>query len=308
MDEKNLMMSLLTKTLNKSDDEISELIYTKSEGSDELTLKEGADEILFGEVEQFVKRIKEGVKPKQELLENQYKRGQKETAEDFEKDFKNKFSFPSELRGIDLVTSYIQTLQDEKSKLTPDKIKLHPVYIDMEKRLKSEATEIYETGKTKLEEREKQYNKDKDFDQIKTEIRTILTGLNPVLEANPIVANNRIEGFINLFKEFDWEIAADGKHIPIKDGNRIEDAIGNVQYFPILVNNEAKKYFEFKKQEDKGSMGDTKSNGISTGSLTMPKTEAEYMTVSQKLPDNKSRQEYRTMYEKGVEDGVITKN
>ena len=73
--EKKLLFGVLTKTLNKSEQEMTDLLYQKADDSDEMVLKEGAlEEILALDV-QRVKTIQAGVKPDEKILKDQYSRG-----------------------------------------------------------------------------------------------------------------------------------------------------------------------------------------------------------------------------------------
>ena len=66
--EKDLLTGVLTKAYNKSSEEIAELLYDKSADSDEVTLKEGALDLVLDLDAKRVERLKSSATPNKEEL------------------------------------------------------------------------------------------------------------------------------------------------------------------------------------------------------------------------------------------------
>ena len=131
MNEKQILLGLLTKTLNRSEQEVIELLYQKDD-KDELILKDGAvDEILELDSARVVNIKKNAPVPK-ERLDNEYKRGVKEGLKELESTVKEKYSIDSEKLGIELIDELLAD-KSKKIKITDDDVKKHPLYLDLEK-------------------------------------------------------------------------------------------------------------------------------------------------------------------------------
>ena len=71
------------------------------------------------------------------------------------------------------------------------------------------------------------------------------------------------------FDGYDYQQAADGSHVVIKDGKRVEDAHGNLITFENFVRGIGEQFYEFTKQDDRGNAGNAGSGGGSgNGSFT----------------------------------------
>ena len=131
MEEKTILFGVLTKTLNRSEQEITDLLY-QQEG-DELKLKDDVlDEILSLDSVR-VENIKKNAPVPKDRLDNEYKRAEKETMTRFEKSLKDKYSVESDKEGVELVDSIISA-KAKPGKLSDDDVKKHPLYLDLESR------------------------------------------------------------------------------------------------------------------------------------------------------------------------------
>jgi len=290
MTEKDVLMGLLTKTLNKSDEELSKLLYQKGENKDELILKEDALTTLIAEEEKRIDRIKEGIKPDPDALDNQYKRGQKETSEKFEKEFKKKFEFESEEQGLDLISSFIEGMKKTKSELTDEKFKLDPRFTSAEKKWKKETEDRIAEINGEFDQFKTLAEKNQKFEKVRNDIITIFESLNPVHPVEPAVKSNRLNSFLEAFKGYEYEIADDGNHTVSRDGKRVEDTLGNMKTFKDLVGDVTKLHYDLKKQNGKDGAGNEGGDGGDEGgSIIVPKTEQEYVEAVTQETDPANR-------------------
>jgi hypothetical protein len=146
-----LLMGLLTKTLNMSEDDLKSIIL--KEDSEELR-----EDALQKLLEKDADRIA-GIKSKsKEDADNQYKRGQRETAEKFEQDIKRTFGLTSELTGDELLAEAKSTIGSGDSEdLTDDKVKAHPLYIQLLNEKKKEIDTLNQDWEKKLNEKENEF-------------------------------------------------------------------------------------------------------------------------------------------------------
>jgi len=286
MDEKKLLFGVLTKTLNKSEQEVTDLLYQKAEDSDELTLKEGSlDECLNMDVSR-VKTIQANVKPDKKLLEDQYSRGKKESLSDFEKEVKEKYSLETEMQGIELVEAIVKSQVKSKPKLTDDDVKKHDLYLALEK--DRVPKEDHERLKTEFDQFKQNQDKAENFREIEKSVILTLDKLKPILSDNPEVRQTRQDDFLSKFEKFDYQIGDNGDPLVLEDGKRKEDKHGNPIKFEDFVKEIASLNYDFKVQDDKGNSGN-ETETTTTTNFKVPETEAEYATMIQNEPDPDKR-------------------
>lgn len=285
--------SFMAKTLNKPNEEIADLLYTKSDEG-EITLKEDAETLALELIQGKLQGIKDDSKAKQkEIADNFHKKGLKEASDKFESELKEKYGLESESQGVELVDELVEKFKVVDDKMTPDKIKLSDTYMDREKELKRAAKELEDTYQKKIEDMQLGFEKQAINTVVKKDIRKILVSLKPVLPKNERAAENQVDLFIDSFDEYDWQLSEDGDHVPIKDGKRAEDALSNAVKFKQLIEGRVPEYFDIYKQDGKGSAGNETGDG-GVADLDVPKTfggEAEYRAYLDKTTDPDKREQ-----------------
>jgi len=277
MELNDLLFGVLTKTLNKSEEEISALLYTKAEDSDELILKDDALELVLDADVSRVDKIKKSVKPDPEALKSQYSRGLKEAMENYEKELRETYSSASDAQGLDLVKAIINSETKNKSKLTDDDVKKHPLYLDLEKNRVTK--EKYDSLESEFNDYKSNQARNARLSDIKKDVMTIFDTLNAVQSDNPTVARNRINDFLSKFEQanLDYEIQEDGNHVITKDGSRLEDDHGNPLKFKEFVVQNAQLYYDFAKSDAKGNAGNSGGDNGGGSHIDVPKTKEEYL-------------------------------
>jgi hypothetical protein len=278
--------------LNKTEDELAELIYKKSADSKELSLKDDAIDVVLDLDSKRVDSIKKNVKPDPERLKSEYSRGVKEGLENLETKIRETYSVDSDKKGIELVETVIDKNKG-KTKLTDDEVKKHPLYLALEKERVSK--EEYQKLQTTFDEYKQQQVRNVKLSAIKKDAIKVLKSLNPVVSENPTVALTREEDYLHKFDPYDYELDDSGNHLVMKDGKRLEDAHGN----PLSFNNFAKSIamlnYDFKAQDGKGNAGNKDDKG--GGGVKIPKTPEEYHKAMAEEPDAGKRVAIRKAYE-----------
>ncbi|HCC71256.1 MAG TPA: hypothetical protein DEQ09_08920 [Bacteroidales bacterium] len=271
MDEKTILIGVLTKTLNKSEQEVTELLY-QGEGENIELRKTIMDDILALDSKR-VANIKKNTPVDKERLDNEYKRGQKETLDKFEKSVREKYSSESEKKGVELIDEIISSKQ-KASKLTDDEVKKHPLYVDLEKDrvTKDEHERVikeYDDYKKKIERENK-------FVSIKERARLKLQEMKPIISDNALVAKTREEDFLRKFEIYDYQVDGDNILVLKSDGTRLEDGHGNPLPFNNLIENIAANNYDFPLQDKKGGTGGNVDGDGKPLHITIPKTPEEY--------------------------------
>lgn len=280
----DFIKGLLTKTLNKTEDELTALIYEKQ--GEETKIKPNAIDLVLAEEEKRIQRIKNSVQPPVERLKGEYSKGRKEAFEDLEKQFREKYGYDADARGLELISGYIDSLQKSGKKtkdLSDDEIKIHPAYLSAEKKWQEELKNSLDKKETEFNQFRTGIEREKKMEVVRRDIRKTLESIKPepVFPADALIRNNQIELFLNQFSGYDYEIAEDGNHVIIKDGKRFEDSLGNIRKFNDIVTDTARKFFEFKKQDSRDGAGNGQGNGQNNGhsTIVLPKNKDEFNSM-----------------------------
>ena len=262
-----LLEGFLAKTMNKTPEELSELLEQKAEDSEEVNLKENALDLLLEQDVQRVNNLKSSVKPDSNTLKEINDRAMSKVMDDFEKKLKARYSIESASKGLELVQEIIDQVSD--CDISEDKIKQHPTFLDMEDRKNKELEAL------RKEQEEYMLNQDRRtrLSRVEQDVLGIFASLNPVESQNTVVANTRRNDFIKKFSAYDYEIKEDGDHFVMQDGKRVEDKHGNPINFKDFVKSVASLNYDFEQASG--------SNSGNTGSgqqqrVGIPKDEKEY--------------------------------
>ena len=294
---KDLLLGLLTKMFNKTEKEIADILFEKSEDGEDV-LKEGSLNEVLNLHEAKVKKLREDYKgDKTKSFEDGYKKAEKEIMVKLEGDLKEKYGLESEKLGAELIDEVVEKFK-KGSKLEPDQIKMTDAYREMEKRLKKENKDKESEYQTKITELQKGFERDKTWGVVSKDIRKLLMESNPVLPANQRASENLVSLYVDSFKDYEWQVDEAGDHFPVKDGKRVEDSLGNPVVFKNLVTGRVPEYFDIKAQNGKGSAGnDNKSGAGQDGVPTSFKDDADYNAYIYKEPDMKKRIAAKKIYD-----------
>lgn len=284
---KELLFGVLTKTLNKSEQEITDLLYQKAEDSDELILKDGALEETLDIDASRVKTIQANVKPSKKTLDDQYSRGKKESLTEFEKEVREKYGLETEKQGIELIELAVNSQVKSKPKLTDDDVKKHDLYLALEK--DRVPKEDYEKLKEEFDQFKQNQDKAEKFREIRKSVIIELEKLNPILSDNAEVRQTRQDDFLSKFEKYDYQIGENSDPLVLENGSRKEDKHGNPIVFKDFVKDIASLNYDFKVQEGKGNAGNEGKSDAVTPDFKVPENDAEYAKMIQNEPDPAKR-------------------
>lgn len=275
-----LFIALLSKTYNMDETAVKELLLKKNgeDFTDEIN-GDALDKLTAMDAER-VKKLKPDTKS---IQENFYKKGKQEALSELEKSLRSEFGYDGEEQGLDLARAIVAKKSGKP--LDDEKVKLHPLYLQLEKQSRTEAERIKAEYEAKIGEVQQTYHRTQISGKAKGKALEILDALKPVWGENPTVAATRREDFQRIFDNYDWE-EADGQLFPVKEGKRIENAHGHATTFEDLVKQEASKRFDFYKQDAKGNGGN--QNSGSGGDLSF-KSEAEYLKKYAEATDSAAK-------------------
>lgn len=257
MDEKLLevLEAFLVKTLNLTDSKaLHQLVKT-----DDGELKPNA---LDGLLEKDVARVtalKESVSGKtQELFDNGYKKGVKEAMQNHEKAVKEAYGIDSSSQGIDLIREIVDA-NSKVGDLKDEDIKKSKVFLDAmdaEKKLREDAIKDWET---KFNDLEGSIKSKETFSHISRSANSIIDSLGLKLSEDPSKAAKQKDVIINMLKGNSYDIQGERIVMLDKDGNRLEDAHGNLIPFEDRVKEIATSIYDVdstKKKEGSGNKKD----------------------------------------------------
>lgn len=306
MTEKEILFAFLAETLNLPSESVADLLYKKAD--DVLT-----DEILPGALDAIKNLDKERVaklKPNtKEFFDNGYKKAQAEISAKFEKELKETFGLDSELTGSELLAE-AHKVAAKVPAIEDDKVKVHPLFIKLEKDSRAAVEAAKAEGETALNNFKAEQQKTGRVQTAQSKAKEILLAMKPVLEDDAKIADRRIRYFLDEFGALEYETTESGELIPMKDGKRLETAHGHAIGFEALVKNIATESFKFQVQSAAGNGGNGNGAGGAAGAGggykvgQIPKNEKELGLALTSAPDLDAQNAILAAYEEA--NGEIT--
>jgi hypothetical protein len=286
MNEKEVMLNAFSKYFNKTDEELTEMLYEKTDDGTEV-LKDGVvDQLIALDTNRVERLRKEATEGATRKFDDFAKKSKKEVMEKFEKDIKEQYGLESDKTGIELVNELAAKF-GKTGNLTEDSIKTNPIFIKLESEWKENATKSQAQLQKEFDEFKYGVERNGQLNTIKSVVETEFLKLNPVLSENPVIAKNQTQEFLNRFQKYEY-IINDG-NIMVKNGDgRLEDGHGNPISFDAFVKSEAEKLYDFKVQDPRGSAGNTTGGGT-PGKITMTKKEyGEAIALAERNKDKEA--------------------
>jgi len=275
---KDVIFGFLAKTLNKSHEQLADLLYQKSDDANaDPVLKTDALQVLL---DLDAKRVSDLKPDTKDIFNNGYKKAQAEVAESWEADIRDVFKIDQEakLKGAELLGA-VKAATAGKSK-DPAAIKTSAEYLELERESKKALDALAAKHREELEAIDSKYKKESTWQNVQGEIRKHLMELNPVLPEDTGKRERLLELFAGMFSGYDWQ-ADNGTFIPMKDGNRVENAQKYPKSLADLVKEGAESMFDFAKQPPAGNAGNKNGKDSGSGSgttvTTRFKDESDYL-------------------------------
>ena len=283
------------KSLNISEDKFAEIVYSDAE---KTTLKPDALDSLLALDAERIKTAKQVAKDREtELHDKGYNKAKAEALAKFETNLREQFGITeTTLQGLDLVKEIVSKTS-KTAEIDEEKVKLHPLYLQMERKLGTEYVPKadYDKVQGEFDGYKSNVERDKVLTVVLTDAIREFRGLKPVLPKDPTKARNQEDDFANKLKTFEYEVQSDGNHIIKVDGKRLENAQGHPIGFKDFVKTQAERFYEFEQQIDRGNAGNDNRGG--SGSVKVPTNEAEYQQAIVNETDPMERVKIKRAYE-----------
>lgn len=272
---KETFLAFLGKTLNVAPDRLAEILFKKSD--DGTPTEELNDGVLDTLVKLDVERVNKLKPDTKTYFDNGYKKAQAEVAAKWESQIREKFGISDDLTGEELLTAAVEKTT-KAPKLEDDKVKSHPLFLQLEKQYRDELKLAKEEGEKALNDYKTGVERQTRLASVQGEARKILLSRKPVLSADAVKQENQLRFFLQQFSEFDFEPLEGGGWLPMKDGKRVENAHKHPVTLEELVTQYANDYFDFQVQDPKGNAGNGNPGGGGSGSSGGTRATSPYKT------------------------------
>jgi hypothetical protein len=276
----NELIYAFTKLLGKTEDELTPLIF-EGEG-EERKLKDGAIDQLIALEASKIAKIKDEYKADKESFFNEgYKKAQGETLTKIDREFETATGFKGTATDtLGRIMEYVETQKKSKhsGEVTPDVVKLHPVYRELEA---ARAADLA-AAEQRLNEFQGQIVRKEKLSRVQQLALQQFEALNPVEFDDPAKRDNLRKVFLNDVLSYDdYQFNENGNiELVVHQGKRVEDELGNPTSFSNIVKKTADKYYQFRVQDPKGSAGN--KTGQPMQPSTMPTDETARNAAIQK--------------------------
>ena len=302
---KNLVLGLVAKQHNISEDKVAELLFSKSE-ADETKLDfskirpDALSELLTLDASR-VTTIKQSI-DKTETYTKAYNDAKKDVLGKAEKTLAEAYGIeydPAKTKLDSLVKNIVKKSNPKTGDLTDDNIKKSQIYLALEK---SKTTDL-EGLKTEHAAAVNAIHAGQKAAEmmvgVKSNAGKFFDAMNPILSGDSTKASNQRSAFLNRFETFGYEKQADGSHILIEsDGRRKEDQHGHPITLEQEVSKQANSMYDFKVQDNKG--GDAANNNKAGGgarNVVAPADQEAFNKAILEAPTMEARQEISAAFE-----------
>ena len=176
MNEKEILIAFLATTLNMATESVSDMLYKKSaEGEPTDEIEDGALDKLKALDQARVTKLKPDTK---QFFDNGYKKAQSEVSAAWEKKIRDGFGIEDDVTGEDLIAAAKE--RTGKAKMGDDQVKLHPLYLSLEKAAKAEKEAAIQEAQKQLEDYKASVEKGAMVSKVQARAKEFLMNLKPV--------------------------------------------------------------------------------------------------------------------------------
>lgn len=294
-----ISVEFLAGLIGYSPDDLSEAV--KKENSDELKGPKEIESLVSTALQTKFKTTRKSG------FDEGHTRGKSESLTKLEKELAQEWDIPYEDGKTvkDLAQSWLEKQSKPgSSKLTPESVKAHEVYVNDMKTEIQKRTAL----ETEFQNYKSEISQKETVSVIQKNAMALLKENNFALPEDETIQANQISGFItSLTKDKNFVLEGEAvKSILDSNKNPVKDSLMNDVSFKDLVLQTGKGWFSVKNGDDRTSPGATTAPGSSAASkFTVPvvKSSEEYFQTFGKLESLEQKQAFAKQYEKQLKDG-----
>ncbi len=291
MELKELMLQFLGKTLGKSNEEISGLLFNKA---DDGTLTDEINEQALISLTELHAAHLDSIRT--DSGKSQYDEGHKagkfEALNKAEEDVRKSYGLEGKGKLVDLVKEAVS----KASNLTEDKVQTHPLYVSAIQKLEQEKADILTEKETAINEIRTQVERANRFSQVAPNIDAALLAAGVSADFLKPAAK---KAFLAQFDGQDFEITETGTYIKGSDGKLLKDELGHPVKLEAFVSKTAGEWFPIEKQPGRTSPGNDPAPPAKPAKWTKenaPASWKEFEAIYPTLPDAEAK-EFMSAYE-----------
>lgn len=294
---KDLILAFLSRAYNMDTDSVADLLFKKSDDgtlTDELA--DGALDALTRLDTERASKFKGDGKTQ---FDNGFKKAQKEVSEAWERKMRAKFELDQALTGDNLLEALAEKMTAGSAEMPDEQVRRSKIYRDLEKAAADREKAAIEQAEAKVQEIIAAQTRKEKLSAVHEKAKSWLLGKKPVLEANQLVADQRIADFLRELEAYEY----DDDYTPLKNGEIVKNEHQHPVKFDTLLESIASRRFEFMTQDPKGNGGNKNEPGKTGASLPpIPKTREEFERLYYDIPATDPAA--RTAFAKAYEDSV----
>lgn len=294
MELKSLMTDFLGKTLGKSDAEIADILFKKS---DDGTLTDEISETALQSLE--TAHAEHLASLRDESGKDQYNEGhQKGKFEALSKEeewLKKAYGLEGKGKLRDLIGEAVQ----KATAITEDKVQTHPLFVNAKNAWDEEKAALLEAHQQQLTEATTKVERQMRFNQVAPTIDEAL--IKAGVSADFLKPATK-RAFMAQFEGKDFEVTETGTYIKGPDGKLEKDAHGHPVKLEAYISKTAVDWFPIEKQPPRQTPGNDDPPGNPEPSTkwtkeNLPKSMEDYEKAYYSIKDPKERSEFASAYE-----------
>lgn len=251
MDYKQILTDYLTKTLGKSDAEISDILFKKA---DDGTLTDELSETAFEQLtEAHAQHIADAPS---DLLTAKYNEGHKKGK--FEA-LSQEEAYLKKTYGVEgaNIRDIVAKAAAKSAVLKEDEVATHPLFLQQKQDLEAQILAAKESAEQEVAKIRGEIEKQTRFTTVLPKIEAALIEAGVNMET---LRPNAKQAFLAQFNNADFEIKETGVFLKAEDGSLKKDAHGNPIKIEAFVKSAAPDWFPIEKQPGRQSPGNDPTN------------------------------------------------
>jgi|694.fasta_scaffold38720_6 hypothetical protein len=286
MDFQSTMMDFLSKTLGKTNEELTALLFQKA---DDGTLTDQISDDALSQLENLHQTHLQSLQD--DAGKDQYNEGhQKGKFEALSKEeewLKKSYNLQGRGKLRDLIAEAIQA----SASLTEDKVQTHPLFVNAKTAWEEEKSQLIESHTAQLSEATTKVERQMRFSQVSPVIDEALikAGVSP-----DFLKPAAKRAFLSQFEGKDFEVTDTGIYIKNPDGKLEKDAHGHPVKLDAFVGRAASEWFPIEKQPTRQAPGNDPADPAKPATKwtkeNAPKTQKEFDAIYSTLEGEEARE------------------